>query len=157
VTAAPQSTVLLEGPAYGRVFRYGATFIALGLGWGLFMLYRRGEFAAGVSTGLGWFLAGFALVCLFTATIVVSRTRVERVVCGQMSTDVLVQTWLGDKRAMVDEIAFARFIYYPAFTWLVAPRLYLVLVSGKITAIYVASQALYEYAADIERKVRDAR
>ncbi len=147
LSAIDSSKVVIEGPAYGLPFKAFTIAIAAGLGAMFFALYLRGDFASGISNGLGWFIAGFGLILIFSWFILTSRTRIEKSDDG----DVITQSWMGDKRVTFAEIGYVRFVFYPAFTWLVAPRMYMALTTGKIIAIYLASQPLYEYAAELEK------
>jgi hypothetical protein len=140
--------VILEGQAFGPVMRYSVLVVALLAPVATWVVYRQAGTATG---GFGWWIAALGVLLLFSWAIWTSRTRVERA-GDDVASDVLVQSWVGDKRAAVAEIAYARFVYYPQFKWLMAPRLYLVLVGGRITAIYLAADPLYEYAADIEKR-----
>jgi hypothetical protein len=161
-SAGPASSSA-SGPSYTQPFKALTLLIAIGLGVFFIYTYLGGGLDAGlnagldaqrsanrvhtgINQGLGWFIAAYALVLLFTWFIVTGRS--------SLSDDELTQTWVWQKKVLVSEIAFARFIYYPSFAWLVAPRLYLMLAGGRITTIYIANPELYTKAIEIAARYR---
>ncbi len=115
------------------------------LAW-LLRLWQQGQFGSGVSVNFGWFLAAMALMLWTWWAIVRSVTSVE--------DKQLHQTWVWDKRMDLADLAFAKLIRVRGLEWLVAPRLYVRTLLGKMAVFYTADPAVI---AEFERLVEELR
>ena len=88
---------------------------------------------------------GLALVAYTAYHIMVSRTTV--------SPTHIEQRFVFARRMHLGELSYAKFIYIPYLTWLIAPRLYIRSAQGKFMAIYGASHALHQQFGMIHRVV----
>lgn len=136
----------VEGPAFSAAFQLLSTLIVGGCAAWMLQLWSSGALGSGRTTGVGWFLAGLALMGWTWIAILRSRTRVD--------AQGLHQRWIWDKHMAFDDLAYAKLIRVPGLDWLIAPRLYVRTLMGKFNVFYGATPALVQ---DFERLVRELR
>ena len=136
----------IEGPAFSRAFKLLATVIVGGCAVWLIQLWSAGALGSAKSSGLGWFVAGMALMVWTWFAIMTSRTRLD--------DKGLHQRWIWDKHMALDDLAFGKLIRVRGLDWLVAPRLYVRTLMGKFAVFYAASP---EMLAEFERLVEELR
>lgn len=88
---------------------------------------------------------GIAIVLYTAFHIMVSRTTI--------TPTHIEQRFVFTRRMHLGELSFAKFIYIPYLTWLIAPRLYVRSAQNKFMAIYGASHALHVQFGLIHRVV----
>lgn len=136
----------VEGPAFSRPFKLLATAIVGGCGFWLAQLWSAGAMGGVRSSGMGWFLAGMALMAWTWFSIMTSRTRLDE--------KGLHQRWIWDKHMALGDLAFGKMIRVRGLDWLIAPRLYVRTLVGKFAVFYAASP---ELLAEFERLVEELR
>ena len=142
----PSQGDAVEGPAFSLPFKLLATVIVGGCAFWLAQLWSVGALGTAKTGGLGWFLAGMALMGWTWFHIMTSRTRIDR--------QGLHQRWIWDKHMALDDLAFGKLIRVRGLDWLIAPRLYVRTLMGKFTVFYGATPAL---VAEFERMVIELR
>lgn len=136
----------VEGPAFSRAFKLMATAIVGGCALGLARLWTRGALGTAGTSGIGWFIAGLAMMGWTWVAILRSRTRIDG--AG------LYQRWVWDKRMAFDDLAYGKLIRLRGLDWLIAPRLYVRTLMGKFAVFYGATP---ELVAEFERLVNELR
>jgi len=127
----PVSTFLLEaeGPAFTALIKLLASVLVGALiVWGARASRLMDWQAFSLSAGLVWG-AALAIVLVVYYWILKSRTSIKN--------GVIEQTWVWKKQVQIAEIRQAKFIYFPALTWLIAPRL--VVRVGPIMSVFYAA------------------
>lgn len=136
----------VEGPAFSLPFKLLATVIVGGCAFWLAQLWSVGALGTAKTGGLGWFLAGMALMGWTWFHIMTSRTRIDR--------QGLHQRWIWDKQMAFDDLAFGKLIRVRGLDWLIAPRLYVRTLVGKFAVFYAATP---ELIAEFERLVAELK
>lgn len=136
----------VEGPAFSLPFKLLATAIVGGCAFWLAQLWSVGALGSARTGGLGWFLAGIALMGWTWFHIMTSRTRLDR--------QGLHQRWIWDKHMALDDLAFGKLIRVRGLDWLIAPRLYVRTLVGKFAVFYAATP---ELIAEFERLVSELK
>lgn len=142
----PSQGDAVEGPAFSLPFKLLATVIVGGCAFWLAQLWSVGALGTAKTGGLGWFLAGMALMGWTWFHIMTSRTRIDR--------QGLHQRWIWDKHMALDDLAFGKLIRVRGLDWLIAPRLYVRTLVGKFAVFYAATP---ELIAEFERLVAELK
>ena len=142
----PSGGDAVEGQAFSLPFKLLATVIVGGCAFWLAQLWSVGALGTAKTGGLGWFLAGIALMGWTWFHIMTSRTRIDR--------QGLHQRWIWDKHMALDDLAFGRLIRVRGLDWLIAPRLYVRTLVGKFAVFYAATP---ELIAEFERLVAELK
>ena len=142
----PSGGDVVEGPAFSLPFKLLATVIVGGCAFWLAQLWSVGALGTAKTGGLGWFLAGIALMGWTWFHIMTSRTRIDR--------QGLHQRWIWDKHMALDDLAFGKLIRVRGLDWLIAPRLYVRTLVGKFAVFYAATP---ELIAEFERLVAELK
>jgi len=142
----PSGGDAVEGPAFSLPFKLLATVIVGGCAFWLAQLWSVGALGSARTGGLGWFLAGIALMGWTWFHIMISRTRIDR--------QGLHQRWIWDKHMALDDLAFGKLIRVRGLDWLIAPRLYVRTLVGKFAVFYAATPQLI---AEFERLVAELK
>ena len=137
---------VVEGPAFSLPFKLLATVIVGGCAFWLAQLWSTGSLGSAKTGGLGWFLAGMALMGWTWWAIMTSRTRLDA--AG------LHQRWIWDKHMALDDLAFGKMIRIRGLDWLIAPRIYVRTLVGKFAVFYAATP---ELIAEFERLVAELK
>ncbi len=133
----------VSGPAFSRPFKALAVGIVGGCAVWLFLLWQSGQLSSTgrwQSNGLGWTVAAMALLSWTLWAILTSRTT--------LSSTALLQTWIWNKSVDLNDLAYCKLIRVPGLEWLIAPRLYVRTLMGKISVFYAARGPLL---AEFER------
>lgn len=141
-----QPAGVVEGPAFSLPFKLLATVIVGGCAFWLAKLWSQGALGSATTGGLGWFVAGMAVMAWTWFSIMRSRTRLD--------AQGLHQRWIWDKHMALDDLAFGKLIRVPGLDWLIAPRLYVRTLVGKFAVFYAASP---ELLAEFERLVAELK
>jgi hypothetical protein len=146
----PAAGPSIEGSAFSLTFKVMTTFMILGIGFWLALVWL-GERAKGGGSGglLGWFFAAFAMLVFFWWWILRSRTRID--------SDGLHQTWFADKHIPLDDLSVVKVMRLRGFEWLVAPRVHVRTRMGKFAVFHAASPALLEEFARLSGEVQAFR
>ena len=142
----PSQGDAVEGQAFSLPFKLLATVIVGGCAFWLAQLWSVGALGSAKTGGLGWFLAGIALMGWTWFHIMTSRTRIDRT--------GLHQRWIWDKQMAFDDLAFGKLIRVRGLDWLIAPRLYVRTLVGKFAVFYAATP---ELIAEFERLVAELK
>lgn len=142
----PSGGDAVEGQAFSLPFKLLATVIVGGCAFWLAQLWSVGALGTAKTGGLGWFLAGIALMGWTWFHIMTSRTRIDR--------QGLHQRWIWDKHMALDDLAFGKLIRVRGLDWLIAPRLYVRTLVGKFAVFYAATP---ELIAEFERLVAELK
>jgi hypothetical protein len=142
----PSGGDAVEGRAFSLPFKLLATVIVGGCAFWLAQLWSVGALGTAKTGGLGWFLAGIALMGWTWFHIMTSRTRIDR--------QGLHQRWIWDKHMALDDLAFGKLIRVRGLDWLIAPRLYVRTLVGKFAVFYAATP---ELIAEFERLVAELK
>ncbi|MGJ7494087.1 hypothetical protein ACSFA8_03340 [Variovorax sp. RT4R15] len=142
----PSGGNAVEGQAFSLPFKLLATVIVGGCAFWLAQLWSVGALGSARTGGLGWFLAGIALMGWTWFHIMTSRTRIDR--------QGLHQRWIWDKHMALDDLAFGKLIRVRGLDWLIAPRLYVRTLVGKFAVFYAATP---ELIAEFERLVAELK
>lgn len=142
----PSQGDAVEGQAFSLPFKLLATVIVGGCAFWLAQLWSVGALGTAKTGGLGWFLAGIALMGWTWFHIMTSRTRIDR--------QGLHQRWIWDKQMAFDDLAFGKLIRVRGLDWLIAPRLYVRTLVGKFAVFYAATP---ELIAEFERLVAELK
>jgi len=142
----PSGGDAVEGQAFSLPFKLLATVIVGGCAFWLAQLWSAGALGSARTGGLGWFLAGIALMGWTWFHIMTSRTRIDR--------QGLHQRWIWDKHMALDDLAFGRLIRVRGLDWLIAPRIYVRTLVGKFAVFYAATP---ELIAEFERLVAELK
>ena len=142
----PSGGDAVEGQAFSLPFKLLATVIVGGCAFWLAQLWSVGALGSARTGGLGWFLAGVALMGWTWFHIMTSRTRIDR--------QGLHQRWIWDKHMAFDDLAFGKLIRVRGLDWLIAPRLYVRTLVGKFAVFYAATP---ELIAEFERLVAELK
>lgn len=142
----PSQGDAVEGPAFSLPFKLLATVIVGGCAFWLAQLWSVGALGTAKTGGLGWFLAGMALMGWTWFHIMTSRTRID--------CQGLHQRWIWDKHMALDDLAFGKLIRVRGLDWLIAPRLYVRTLVGKFAVFYAATP---ELIAEFERLVAELK
>lgn len=136
----------MRGPAFSLPFKVLATLLVFGsLAW-LLRLVDRGLLGSHLSVNVAWFLAAMAMMLWTWWAIVRSTTGVD---------DLRIhQTWVWDKRMELADLATAKLMRVRGLEWLIAPRLYVRTLLGKMAIFYAADPAVI---AEFERLVAELK
>ena len=140
---------MVEGPAFSLPFKLLATVIVGGCAFWLAQLWAAGSLGSAKTGGLGWFLAGMALMGWTWLAIMRSHTRLD--------ANGLYQRWIWDKHMALDDLAFAKLIRIPGLDWLIAPRLYVRTLVGKFAVFYAASPEMIREFQRLVAELKAAR
>lgn len=136
----------MRGPAFSPAFKVLATLLVFGsLAW-LLRLLQRGQLGPQLSVNLAWFLAAMAMMLWTWWAIVRSTTGVD--------DRQLHQTWVWDKRMDLADLATAKLMRVRGLEWLIAPRLYVRTLVGRMAIFYTADPAV---VAEFERLAAELR
>jgi hypothetical protein len=123
----------VEGPAFTVLIKLLASVLVGALiVWGARASRVMDWQAFSLSAGLVW-AAALAIVLVVYYWLLKSRTSIKN--------GVIEQTWVWKKSVSVAEIRQAKFIYLPALSWLIAPRL-IVRTGPIMTVFYTAHPAV---------------
>lgn len=130
---APNAAVALaaipleaEGPAFTALIKLLASVLVGALiVWGARASRLMDWQAFSLSAGLVW-AAALAIVLVVYYWILKSRTSIKN--------GMIEQTWVWKKQVSIADIRQAKFIYLPALSWLIAPRL--VVRTGPIMTVF---------------------
>ncbi len=138
-------TTTTEGAAFSPAFKLIAVLITAAIAyWAWQALPNLTWRALPVQAQLVW--GGCAVLVLYTLYhVMVSRTVV--------SPTEIRQNFVFNRRVHLGEVSFAKFIYIPYLTWLIAPRLFVRTASNKFAAIYGATHELHQVFGQIHRTV----
>jgi|688.fasta_scaffold438709_2 hypothetical protein len=115
-----------EGPAFTALIKLLASVLVGALiVWGARASRLMDWQSFSLSAGLVWG-AALAIVLVVYYWILKSRTSIKN--------GMIEQTWVWKKQVNVAEIRQAKFIYLPALSWLIAPRL--VVRTGPIMTVF---------------------
>jgi hypothetical protein len=115
-----------EGPAFTALIKLLASVLVGALiVWGARASRLMDWQAFSLSAGLVW-AAALAIVLVVYYWILKSRTSIKN--------GIIEQTWVWKKQVSIAEIRQAKFIYLPALSWLIAPRL--VVRTGPIMTVF---------------------
>ena len=104
-----------EGPAFTALIKLLASVLVGALiVWGARASRLMDWQAFSLSAGLVW-AAALAIVLVVYYWILKSRTSIKN--------GMIEQTWVWKKQVSIADIRQAKFIYLPALSWLIAPRL----------------------------------
>lgn len=118
-----------EGPAFTALIKLLASVLVGALiVWGARAARVMDWQAFSLSAGLLW-AAALAIVLVVYYWLLKSRTSIKN--------GVIEQTWVWKKSVSVADIRQAKFIYLPALSWLIAPRL-IVRTGPVMTVFYTA-------------------
>ena len=121
-----QVSLEAEGPAFTALIKLLASvLVGAWIVWGVRASRLMDWQAFSLSAGLVWG-AALAIVLVVDYWILKSRTSIKN--------GVIVQTWVWKKHVSVADIRQAKFIYLPALSWLIAPRL--VVRTGPIMTVF---------------------
>ena len=138
-------TTTTVGPAFSLWFKLITFAIVAVLAYIAYPALKNMQWSA-LSTQAKLVLGGgLALVAYTAYHIMVSRTTV--------APTYIEQRFVFTRRMHLGDLSFAKFIYIPYLTWLIAPRLYIRSASGKFMSIYGASHALHTQFGLIHRVV----
>ena len=135
--------------AFSLPFRVLATVCVFGIAAWMLVLWQAGQLTPpGLSTAaaLGWPLAALAVLLYTWWQIVTSRTT--------LTAGKLHQSWIWDKKMELRELAYGKLIRVPGLDWLVAPRLYVRTLMGKLAVFYASDAAMI---AEFERLVAELK
>jgi hypothetical protein len=123
----------VEGPAFTVLIKLLASVLVGALiVWGARASRVMDWQAFSLSAGLVW-AAALAIVLVVYYWLLKSRTSIKN--------GVIEQTWVWKKSVSMAEIRQAKFIYVPALSWLIAPRL-IVRTGPIMTVFYTAHPAV---------------
>ena len=123
----------VEGPAFTVLIKLLASVLVGALiVWGGRASRVMDWQAFSLSAGLVW-AAALAIVLVVYYWLLRSRTSIKN--------GVIEQTWVWKKSVSVADIRQAKFIYLPALSWLIAPRL-IVRTGPVMTVFYTAHPAV---------------
>ena len=136
-----------EGAAFSLSFKCITVLIAAAIAyWGVQALPNLGW--RSMATQAQWMLGGCMALVLYTLYhVMVSRTTV--------SPTEIRQNFVFNRRVHLGEVSFAKFIYIPYLTWLIAPRLFVRTASNKFAAIYGATHELHQVFGQIHRTIAE--
>ena len=139
----------LRAPAFSRFFRTLAMLLVAGAASWMYHLWYIGRLVpVGASTmeAMGLPIAGLAILSCTFWFIQTSRTT--------LTSQSLHQSWMWDKKMELRELAYGKLIRVPGFEWLIAPRLYVRTLLGKIAVFYTADAAML---SEFERLVAELK
>jgi hypothetical protein len=115
-----------EGPAFTALIKLLASVLVGALiVWGARASRLMDWQAFSLPAGLVW-VAALAIVLVVYYWILKSRTSIKN--------GMIEQTWVWKKQVSIADIRQAKFIYLPALSWLIAPRL--VVRTGPIMTVF---------------------
>jgi hypothetical protein len=127
--ALGQPPLEAEGPAFTALIKLLASVLVGALiVWGARAARVMDWQAFSLSAGLVW-AAALAIVLVVYYWLLKSRTSIKN--------GLIEQTWVWKKSVRVADIRQAKFIYLPALSWLIAPRL-IVRTGPVMTVFYTA-------------------
>ena len=125
-----------EGPAFTTLIKLLASVLVGALiVWGARASRLMDWQAFSLSAGLVW-AAALAIVLVVYYWILTSRTSIKN--------GVIEQTWVWKKQVSVAEIRQAKFIYLPALSWLIAPRL--IVRTGPVMSVFYTAHPAVQRA-----------
>jgi len=125
-----------EGPAFTTLIKLLASVLVGALiVWGARASRSMDWQAFSLSAGLVW-AAALAIVLVVYYWILTSRTSIKN--------GVIEQTWVWKKQVSVAEIRQAKFIYLPALSWLIAPRL--IVRTGPVMSVFYTAHPAVQRA-----------
>jgi hypothetical protein len=114
------------GPAFTLLIKLLATILVVAvIFWGVQASRILDWHAFSLSAALMWATA-LAIVLVVYYWILKSRTSIKN--------GVIEQTWVWKKRVSIVDIRQAKFIYLPALSWLIAPRL--IVRAGPVMSVF---------------------
>ena len=140
-------TTTTEGPAFSPSFKVITVLIAIVIAyWGWQALPNLGW--SSMPAQAQWMFGGCIALVLYTLYhVMVSRTTV--------SPTEIRQNFIFNRQVHLGEVSFAKFIYIPYLTWLIAPRLFVRTASNKFAAIYGATHELHLMFGKIHRTISE--
>lgn len=138
-------TATTQGAAFSVHFKCIAVLISAVIGyWGWQALPNLGWSA--LSAQSQWMLGGCIGLIVYTLYhVMVSRTVV--------SPTHIQQNFVFNRSVHLGEVSFAKFVYIPYLTWLIAPRLFVRTPSNKFAAFYGSTHDLHRVFGQIHRTV----
>ena len=120
-----------EGPAFTVLIKLLASILVGALiYWGTRASRIMDWHAFSLSAGLVW-AAALAIVLVVYYWILRSRTSIKG--------GLIEQTWVWKKQVSVAQIRQAKFIYLPALSWLIAPRL--IVRAGPVMSVFYTADS----------------
>lgn len=140
-------TETVEGAAFSIHFKCIAVIIVLAITYWAVQALPQFSWAS-LGTQARWVLGGCVAMVLYTLYhVMVSRSTV--------SPTQIKQNFVFNRSVHLGEVTFAKFIYIPYLTWLIAPRLFVRTASNKFAAFYGATPELHQAFGRIHRTVAD--
>ena len=115
--------------------------------WGGYM-WGTGLIAPTLASS-GWLFAALCMMVYTCWYIVTGKTK--------LTSLVLEQAWVWNKRTPLNELAFVKLIRVRSFEWLVAPRLYTKTFSGKLAVFYAADKRMLAEFERLEQELKFVR
>jgi hypothetical protein len=139
-------TTTTQGAAFGLPFKLFAIAIVLNIAyWFVQAVPNMVAISSLPTLSKAMFVALLVLISVTLYYIMVSRTTV--------SPTEIHQNFVFNRHIHLGEVSFAKFIYIPYLTWLIAPRLFVRTASNKFAAIYGATHELHQVFGQIHRTI----
>jgi hypothetical protein len=139
-------TTTTQGAAFGWPFKLFACAIVLNIAYWFVQAVPNMVAISQLPTQVQFmFLALLVLIGVTLYFVMVSRTTV--------SPTEIHQNFVFNRHIHLGEVSFAKFIYIPYLTWLIAPRLFVRTASNKFAAIYGATPELHRVFGQIHRTI----
>jgi hypothetical protein len=138
-------TTTTRGAAFSGSFKCISILIAVAIiywGWQALPILNGVSLSTQAKVVLG---ACMALVLYTLYYVMISQTTV--------TPTEISQNFIFNRRVHLGEVSFAKFIYIPYLTWLIAPRLFVRTASNKFAAFYGAHRDLHQVFGQIHRTV----
>ena len=138
----------MESSAFSVPFKVLATaLVSAAVAWGWHM-WANGLIETTLASS-GWLFAALCMMVYTEWYIVTGKTK--------LSSEVLEQTWVWNKRTPLNELAFVKLIRIRGFEWLIAPRLYTKTFSNKLAVFYAADNTMLAEFERLERELKLVR
>lgn len=136
-----------HGAAFSAPFKAIAWLIAASIAyWGWQALPQLGWPV--MSTQAKLTLVGCAALVLYTLFHIMRSTTT-------VTPTEISQRFVFNRRVHLGEVSFAKFIYIPYLTWLIAPRLFVRTAGNRFAAFYGATHELHLVFGQIHRTVAE--
>lgn len=143
-SAAGRSEAIIEGRAYGLLFRLLSVASVGGLtGW-LIWLHTQRQLDIFDFRTTGWLTLPLSMLIAFAIALWRSRSGVDG--------DRIYQRLFWTREVIESDIASARLIRFRGLDWLVAPRLYVRTRGLKVLAFYAADSRVLTRFADVAKR-----
>ncbi len=138
-------TTTTQGAAFGWTFKGFAIAVVLAI---VYWAQQANLLSSWSTIGkqAQWVIIGGAILVAYTLYhVLVSQTTI--------TPTMISQNFVFNRKVHLGEITFAKFVYIPYLTWLIAPRLFVRTANHKFAAFYGATPALHQAFAHIHRTV----